>query len=46
VLVKDGEGDVGQQRRDRSRVAGTRYRVPAPSEPYVHVVRAYGSSKP
>jgi hypothetical protein len=30
---------------DKSRVAGARYRVPAPSEPYVHVVRAYGSSK-
>jgi putative transposase len=29
-----------------SRVAGTHYCVPAPSEPYVPVVPAYGSSKP
>jgi hypothetical protein len=28
------------------RVAPARYRARAPSEPHVHVIRAYGSSKP
>src|SRR6266851_1645216 len=28
------------------RVAGAHYCAPAPSEPHVHVIRAYGSSKP